>query len=150
MRAACGSSVAVNHVTRAPASSAVKGCSTAPSAIAMAHPAAVAVRAAITLVFMPPFDSPDPASPAIASISGVIASISGKVPRVRVGLRVGGVKPVHVGQEHADIGARHERDLRRQPVIVAITDLIRGDCVVFVDNRNRTAPQEGRQRRARV
>jgi hypothetical protein len=68
----------------------------------MAQPAAVAVRAAISLVFMPPLDRPDPASPAIASISGVIASITADAPP-RIGPRVGGVKPVHIRQQHADI-----------------------------------------------
>jgi hypothetical protein len=85
LRAACGSSLATNHVGARPSSSAVSGFIRAPSVIAMAQPAAVAVRAAMTLVFIPPFDRPDPASPAIASIAGVIASISGKVFRPRLG-----------------------------------------------------------------
>ena len=42
----------------------------------MAQPAAVAVFAAISFVFMPPLDRPEPASPACASISGVIVSIT--------------------------------------------------------------------------
>ena len=41
--------------------------------IAIAQPARIATRAAMSLVFMPPFDSAVPVPPAIASISGVIA-----------------------------------------------------------------------------
>ena len=73
MRAACGSPSGSNQVQGAPASSARSGRSTAPSLIAIAQPARVAVRAAISLVFMPPRDSAEPAPPAIASIAGVIA-----------------------------------------------------------------------------
>ena len=40
--------------------------------IAMAQPPATAVLAAISLVFIPPFERPEIGSPAIASISGVM------------------------------------------------------------------------------
>jgi hypothetical protein len=41
--------------------------------IAMAQPPATAILAAISFVFIPPFETPEMASPAIASIRGVIA-----------------------------------------------------------------------------
>jgi hypothetical protein len=120
-----------------------------PSVIAMAQPAAVAVRAAITLVFMPPLDRPEPASPAIASISGVIASISGRCAAAAspAGWRYK-ARPHPTGARRYP--PRHHRDLRGQPVIVAIADLVGGDGVVLVDDRHRAAPQKGGQRRARV
>ena len=50
------------------------GLSGDPNVMAISQ-ASVAIRAAITFVFIPPFDRPDPASPAIAKISGEMASI---------------------------------------------------------------------------
>jgi hypothetical protein len=60
-------------VQGAPFASAPKGRTTAPSLIAIAQPARIAARAAMIFVLMPPRDSAEPAPPAIASISGVIA-----------------------------------------------------------------------------
>ncbi len=88
LRACCGSRCGVNQVALAPAASAVSGRGVAPSVIAMAQPPAVAVLAAISLVFMPPLDRPETPSPAIASISGVILSIDLKAMRGRVDVRV--------------------------------------------------------------
>ena len=49
----------------------------------MLAPASIAMRAAIIFVAMPPEPMSDPAAPAIASISGVIARNLGNEPRVR-------------------------------------------------------------------
>ena len=57
----------------APSAIACSGFCTLPLAITMCVPAPSAIFAASILVFMPPFDSSVPASPAIASISGVMA-----------------------------------------------------------------------------
>ena len=43
-----------NQVQRPPSASARKGCGASPGAIAMAHPDAVAIRAAVSLVRIPP------------------------------------------------------------------------------------------------
>ena len=62
------------------------GWSSWPLAITIVVPAAVAILPASILVCMPPRDSSEPAPPAIASISGVIRSTSGRMARVRVDL----------------------------------------------------------------
>jgi hypothetical protein len=139
LRAACGSSCAVNHVAARHLPAPQRAPSAAPSVIAMAQPAAVAVRAAISLVFMPPFDRPEPASPAIASISGVIASITAMR---RAGSCAGWRCRARPHPTAApDIRPRHHRDLRGQPVIVAIADLVGGDGVVLVHDRHAPSPR---------
>ena len=69
-------------------------------------------------------------------VYGVVASGRG----IRRG--VGGVKPVDVGQQDKLVGADGDRDLRCQPVVVSVPDFVRGNGVVFVDNRNDIQPDQ--------
>ncbi len=65
------------------------------------------------------------------------AGHSGMNSRLRVARRIGGVEAVDVGQQHQAVGARHLRDARGQPVVVAVADLGGGHGVVLVDDRDR-------------
>ena len=62
---------------RPPSAIAARGCAILPEAISICVPPVVAIFAASILVRMPPRDSSDSASPAIASISAVTLSITG-------------------------------------------------------------------------
>ena len=75
LRAVFGSTDGKNHVEFPPFSNNCRGLKGEPKVIAIAHPAPMAILAAISLVFIPPFDKPEPASPAIRSISGVTSVI---------------------------------------------------------------------------
>jgi hypothetical protein len=52
------------------------------------------------------------------------------------------VQPFDIGQEHQEIGAGHGGDARRQPIVVAVTDLVRRHRVVLVDHRHRAPVQQ--------
>ena len=56
--------------------------------------------------------------------------------------RVGIVESIHVGQQDQAIGAHHLRYPRRQPVIIAVADLLGGDGIVFVDDRHGAQAQQ--------
>ena len=135
MRAVTGLDEVRNQVQGAPASIAGERRSTLPEAITMAVPPPTAILAASTLVRMPPRDSSEPASPAMASISGVMRGTTG-IRRARVAARRRGVEAVDVGEQHEAIGAGHGGDAGREAVIVAIADLGGRDRVVLVDDRN--------------
>ena len=78
LRADKGEASGRNQLQRAlPSISAANAPTWRPSAIAMRQPAAIAMRAAISLVTMPPWESAEAAAPPMASISGVISRISG-------------------------------------------------------------------------
>ena len=62
----------------------------------------------------------------------------GNEPRRRIEVRIRGVQAGHVRQQQQAIRARHLRDARRQPVVVAVADLGGGHRVVFVDDGQRT------------
>ncbi len=70
--------------------------------------------------------------------------------RIGVVARVGGVEPVDVGQQHEQVGARQDRHLRRQEVVVAEGDLIGGGGVVLVDDRHHPPVEQLAQGLARV
>ena len=55
--------------------------------------------------------------------------------RHRVLVRIGAKQPFDVGQQDQAVGARHLRDARGQPVVVAVADFRRGNGVVLVDDR---------------
>jgi hypothetical protein len=57
---------------------------------------------------------------------------------------------VHIRQDHEQIGVDEVRDERRQPVVIAEADLLDGDRVVLVDDRNHAEREQAVQRRARV
>ena len=118
--------------------------------MAMAQPAAVAIFAAAILVAMPPEPTADAEPPPIASISGVISRTSG-ISRA-VGSRLGSAvyRPDDVRQQQQAVGARHLRDPRREPVVVAVADLGGRHRVVFVDDRQRAELEQLGQRGARI
>ncbi len=116
----------------------------------MVVPVAVAILAASTLVCMPPRDSSEAALPAIASISAVTLSTSGRNVGVRVGRRRGRVEAVDVGQEDEQVGAHHGGDAGGEAVVVAVADLVGGDGVVLVDDRDRAELQQRGDGRAGV
>ena len=51
--------------------------------------------------------------------------------------RLAGVEAVDVGQQHQRVGTDQVRDECGEPVVVAEADLVRGDRVVLVDDRDR-------------
>ena len=51
-------------------------------------------------------------------------------------------RPVGVGEEDEDLGAHQMGDERGEPVVVAVADLVVGDGVVLVDDRDDTEVEE--------
>ena len=70
--------------------------------------------------------------------------------RVGVETRIGGEQARGVGEQHEHVGADEVRDQRGEPVVVAVADLVVGDGVVLVDDRDDTEVEEAAQRLARV
>ncbi len=103
--------------------------------MAIAQPAVVAILAAAILVAMPPDPTADAEPPPFASISGVISRISGM--SLAAGSRFGSavVEAGNIRQQQQTVRADHLRDSRRQAIVVAVTDLGGGDCVVLVNYR---------------
>ena len=99
-------------------------------------PAPVAIRAASTLVCMPPVPSPAGAGPADRGRRSRSASAAhvGDQPAPG-GARVGVVEPVDVGEQHQQVGVHEVGDQGGEPVVVAEPDLGGGDRVVLVDDR---------------
>ena len=60
------------------------------------------------------------------------------------------VEAVDVGQQHQQVGARHGGDARREPVVVAVADLVGGDGVVLVDHRHAAPFEQLADGRARI
>ena len=116
----------------------------------MAQPAVVAIFAAAILVAMPPDPTADAEPPPMASISGVISRTSGISRAVGIAVRIGGVQAGDIRQQQQAIGADHLRHARREPIVVAVADFGGGHRVVLVDDRQRTEPQQLRQRGARI
>ena len=56
-----------------------------------------------------------------------------------------GVEPFNIGEDEQQIGLDQSRDQRRQGVVVAELDLIDGDRVVFIDDRDDAHLQQGQQ-----
>ena len=105
-------------------------------------PAAAAMRAASTLVTMPPV--PTPALPALpiwtcAMSSGPRTSSMREVPGL-AGVAV--VEAVDVGEQDEQVGADEVGDEGGEPVVVAEADLVGGDGVVLVDDGERAHGEE--------
>ena len=98
-----------------------------------------AIRAADSLLAMPPLPRPLPAAPALIDSSGSSAVTTGHQLGGRIGPWVGGVEPVEVGEQHQDVGVHGVGDQRGDAVVVAVAQLVAGDRVVLVDDRD--APQ---------
>ena len=143
LRAVTGLPAVTNQVQRAPLAMASSGWSTmAGGDHHVGARAPVAILAASILVCMPPRDRPDPAAPAMASISGVMRSTRGDVLCRRVGAGRRVIEAVDVGQQHDQIGAHHGADAGGEPVIVAVTDFGGRHRVVLVDDRHRAPFQQ--------
>ena len=76
----------------------------------------------------------------MSSASSAAKSVDlGDERRRRVDARVGRVEPVGVGQQHQQLGAEQDRDLRGEEVVVAEGDLVGRGRVVLVDRPGRRA-----------
>jgi hypothetical protein len=71
-------------------------------------------------------------------------------PRLGVHARVVREKAVLVRQQDQQVRVDEGRDQRREPVVVAELDLLDGDRVVLVDDRDHAEAQQRQQRAARV
>jgi hypothetical protein len=71
-------------------------------------------------------------------------------PGAGIDARVGGVEPVHVGQEHEQLGTEEHRHLGGEEVVVPERDLVGGRRVVLVDHRHDAPAEQGLERPARV
>ena len=108
------------------------------------------MRAASTFVAMPPL--PTPAAPVPPSRTCArSASLRTSATQLRAALaRVVVVDAVDVGQQHQHVGAHQMRDERGEPVVVAEADLVGGDRVVLVDDRDDAERQQPVERALRV
>ena len=107
-------------------------------------PAAVAIRAASTLLAIPPLPRPAAPVPPPRPRRGRLAPHVGEQPGPGLpGVAV--VQAVDVGQEHERVGADQVGDQRGQPVVVAEPDLLGGDGVVLVDHRQHAQGQQALQ-----
>src|SRR5580700_9316326 len=125
LRAVTGLAGVRNQVHGLPSAIDCSGLSIRPEAITMWVPAVVAILPASILVRMPPRESCEPASPAIASTSGVMRGTS--AISLAFGWSPGG-----------------------ESVVVAVTDLAGRHRVVLVDHRHRAELQQFLDGRARV
>ena len=104
-------------------------------------PEPAAMRAASTLVGMPPV--PTPALPALP-----METPSRSCGPATCGIRLapcGGrtvVEGVDVGEQHQRVGPDQVRHEGGQPVVVAEADLVRGDGVVLVDDGHHAEVQQ--------
>ena len=110
----------------------------------MWQPADTAIFAAMILVVMPPEPTSDAERPAMASISGVMCRTCSM--NCAFGSLLGSAvyRPSTSDSSNQAVRARHLRDPRGEPVVVAVTDLGRGDGVVLVDDRQCTQSEQGR------
>ena len=63
---------------------------------------------------------------------------------------IGGIDPVHIGQQHQQVRADQLGHPRGETVIVPVADLLRGHGVVLVDHRDGPQVQQGAHRRPGV
>ena len=70
--------------------------------------------------------------------------------RLLVETGIGGEQPGRVGQHEQQLGADEVRDECREPVVVAVSDLVVGDGVVLVDHRDDTELEQPTERLAGV
>ena len=102
-------------------------------------PASDAIRAARTLLRMPPRPSWDasPSASAPTAEPSATSSASGGSRRPRV-------HALDLGQEHEQASADEDRDLGGERVVVAERDLVRRGRVVLVHDRHRPEREERR------
>ena len=109
-------------------------------------PACAAMRAASTLVAIPPVPTPLRfAEPRVTAARSAGATVSMSCAGPDAGVAV--VDAVDVGQKHQHVGLGDVRDQRGQPVVVAEPDLLGGHGVVLVDDRQRAEREQPLQSR---
>ena len=60
------------------------------------------------------------------------------------------MQAIDVGQQDQTIGTGHFADARSQAIVIAVTDFLGRDRIVFIDNRNYTERKQGLQRTAGI
>src|SRR5579883_655271 len=139
LRAVIGFADAKNQVQEAPLPIACSGCSSFPDAMIICVPAATAIFAAASFVTIPPRESSVPASPAIASISGVIAVTTSS--RLAAGLEEGGA---------VYSPSTSESRTRQSEVIIPIANFRGRNGIILVNHRNRAELEQRSDGVARV
>ena len=127
----------------------VPTCSPASAAAACAvevtttgTPACAAMSAASTLVAMPPVPTPLRLAEPRVTAARSAGPVHGVDQPGRPGARVAVVDAVDVGEQDQRVGPGDVRDQRGQPVVVAEPDLLGGDRVVLVHDRQRAERQQ--------
>ena len=83
-----------------------------------------------------------PATASSAASTSTISSISDASSSRR---GIGGEQPGRVGEEHEHVGLHEVRHERGEPVVVAVADLVVGDGVVLVDDRDDAEVEQAAQ-----
>ena len=105
-------------------------------------PAPVAIRAASTLVTMPPVPTPAaPGEPMVTGSRSAAERTVGHQARARPARRAV-VQAVDVGEQDQQVGVHEVGDERREAVVVTEADLRGGDRVVLVDDRQHAELEE--------
>ena len=99
---------------------------------------------------MPPLPRAVPAPPASALERGVDLDDLLDERRVFVLLRIGGEEPGGVGEHHERVRVEQVGDERGEEVVVAVADLVVGDRVVLVHDREHAEVEQALQRLAGV
>jgi hypothetical protein len=108
------------------------------------------MRAAASFVTMPPELDPRRCSARHRLDLGGDLAQDRNMRGLGIVARIGGVKPVDIGEQHQRVGADHLRHARGKPVVIAKTYLRRRHRVVLVDDRQRLEEQQLLDGRARV
>ena len=114
--------------------SAAAACSAEVSTTSM--PAPVAIRAASTLVVMPPVPTPDGPGGSDGDRGEVLLRPHDRDQARPVAAGRAVVEAVDVGEQDQQVGVDEVGDQRGEPVVVAEADLGGGDGVVLVDDRH--------------
>ena len=99
---------------------------------------------------MPPEPRPLAEAASRSSSASSARSCTSRTSSAPVRARVAREQPLGVGQQHEQARTQQQRDLRRERVVVAERDLVRGGGVVLVDDRDDVPGQQRLERRARV
>ena len=132
--------------TGSPAAAAASTPERAALAITVGTPDHEAIRAASSLLAMPPLPRPLPPRPAAIDSSGSSTATSRISSASACDPRVGGVQAVEVGQQHEQGGAHVVRHERGETVVVAVADVVGGDRVVLVDDRHGAEREQAGER----
>ena len=120
------------------------------AAITARTPDQAAIFAAASLVAMPPLPRSVPRPPATASSAASTSTISSMSDASASRRGIGGEEPGGVGEQHQHVGGDEVRHERGEAVVVAVADLVVGDGVVLVDDRDHAEVEEAPHRLARV